>query len=430
MACRLESAPATQPELHVPSAHSILFFGDILPGHDVITCRKQLQALLKCPAETMDSVFSGKRICLRNDLAADAARRYQQRLEGFGLRIVIDPPLPSAQSPDDPTPAVAVAVAVAAPPAEGMTCPACGERQPRRTLCRACSIDMPSYIAAQTRRRTAEPGQAVSTRPHGAADTAPAMAGSGILGLGFRGRFGRRNFLLTGLLTLGGSFALAVVALNLGTPGMLIGGLGMLALVIYGTRSAVCRLHDLGLSGWWALATWIPYVGVVAALLLLIVPGQKGGNAWGEPARPVPAPGLLGGMAVTGASVFFAIGIVGSPLPALQALPGLTGSNESGKAAFAERYDAGRDRIIMYSLSTCGFCAEKRRQFDSIGVRYTEYLIDEDASAEARLNDRLHRAGLGGGAIGTPIIEVNGTLLPNNPGFGEIGRHLSRATKG
>ena len=65
-----------------------------------------------------------------------------------------------------------------------------------------------------------------------------------------------------------------------------------------------------------------------------------------------------------------------------------------------------------------------------MGVRYSEYVIDQDTAAEARLNDRLQRAGLGNGAIGTPIIEVNGTLLPNNPGFGEIGRHLSGATKG
>jgi uncharacterized membrane protein YhaH (DUF805 family)/glutaredoxin len=246
---------------------------------------------------------------------------------------------------------------------------------------------------------------------------------------GLPGRFGRRNFLLSGLLALGGTFALAVVALTLGAPGLLIGGLGLLVLAIYGTRGTVFRLHDLGLSGW-TVVTWIPYVGAVAALLLLVVPGQKGSNAWGGPARPVSAIGLLGGMAVTGAVAFFTFGVVGSQLPALEALPGLNGTTEAGKAAFAARYDAGRDRIVMYSLSTCGFCAEKRRQFDSMGVRYSEYIIDQDAAAEARLNDRLQRAGLGNGAIGIPIIEVNGTLLPNNPGFGEIGRHLSGATKG
>ena len=414
----------------MPQVHSILFFGEVLPGHDVVTCRRQLQALLKCTPETMDSVFSGQRVSLRKGLGADDALRYQQRLAAIGLRAAIEPPLPSPlplpQAPVAAPPAPAPEVA----PIELMTCPACGEQQPRRTLCRACATDMPRYTASQAQRRQPDPEKGMAARPQGRADLAPPLAESGILGLGFRGRFGRRNFLLSGLLALGGTFALAVVALTLGAPGLLIGGLGLLVLAIYGTRGTVFRLHDLGLSGWWTVVTWIPYVGAVAALLLLVVPGQKGGNAWGGPARPVSALGLLGGLAATGAVAFFAFGMVGSQLPALEALPGLNGTTEAGKAAFAARYDAGRDRIVMYSLSTCGFCAEKRRQFDSMSVRYSEYIIDQDAAAEARLNDRLQRAGLGNGAIGTPIIEVNGTLLPNNPGFGEIGRHLSGATKG
>lgn len=417
----------------MPPVHSILFFGDVLPGHDAIACRRQLQALLKCPAETMDDVFSGRQVSLRKGLAANDALRYQQRLTALGLRVTIEPPLPQS------IPAVALPEAplTASPgprpevaPVDLINCPACGERQPRRTLCRACSIDMPRYTASQAQQRALDPEPGAASRPQGETDAGRPLAESGIFGLDFRGRFGRRNFLLSGLLTLGGSFALAVVALTLGIPGLLIGGLGLLVLAIYGTRSTVFRFHDLGLSGWWAPLTWIPYVGAGAALFLLVLPGQKGGNAWGEPARPASGLGLLGGMALTGALAFFAFGVIGNQMPTLAALPDMGGTGESGKAAFSAHYDAGRDQIVMYSLSTCGFCAEKRRQFDSMGVRYIEYMIDQDPTAEARLNDRLHRAGLGGGAIGTPIIEVNGTMLPNNPGLGEIGRHLSRATKG
>ena len=40
------------------------------------------------------------------------------------------------------------------------------------------------------------------------------------------------------------------------------------------------------------------------------------------------------------------------------------------------------------------------------------------------------KAGLPVDAIGTPIIEVNGTLLPNNPDLDEIARHLTRTSKG
>ena len=423
----------------MPPAHSILFFGDILPGHDAVTCRRQLQVLLKCPPETMDSVFSGGRVSLRNGLNADDALRYQQRLEAIGLRIVIEPPLAPAPELADPKPALTLdpgpapepspASPPAAAPLELMSCPACGEQQPRRTLCQACSVDMPRFTASRVASPPRADHQAVPHLLSAGEDALPVLADSGIVGLDFRGRFGRRNFLLTGLLTLGGSVILALLATTLGLPGMLIGGLGLFVMFIYGVRSTVFRLHDLGLSGWWTLLTWIPYLGAVVALLLLVVPGEKGSNAWGEPARPVSAVGLLGGMALIGAAIFFAISFIGTQLPSLPGLPAVPG-NETGKAAFTQRYDASRDRIVMYSLSTCGFCAEKRRQFDSMGVRYVEHIIDEDPAAEARLNTRLHEAGLGNGAIGTPIIEVNGTLLPNNPGFGEIGRHLSGATKG
>jgi len=452
MTWRLESAPATQPESAVPPVHSILFFGEILPGHDAVSCRRQLQVLLKCPPETMDNVFSGGRVSLRRGLDEADARRYQARLEAIGLRIVIEPPLtppapiaperapvpepaspqapqPAAQSAPQPAPEAAPApIPAAAAPIELMSCPACGEEQPRRTLCRACSIDMPRFAASRAAPPPGAADRPAVTYMLTPTEPPPARAESGIVGLGFRGRFGRRNFMLTGLLTLGGSLALALLIFTLGIPGMLIGGLGLLLMFIYGTRSTVFRLHDLGLSGWWTLVTWIPYLGGVAALLLLVVPGEKGSNAWGEPARPVSAVGLLGGLALIGVAIFLAVSIFGTRLLSIPELPGVPG-NETGKAAFTERYDASRDRIVMYSLSTCGFCAEKREQFDRMGVRYVELMIDEDPVAEARLNLRLREAGLDSGAIGTPIIEINGTLLPNNPGFGEIGLHLSRATK-
>lgn len=434
----------------MPSVHSILFFGEILPGHDAISCRRQLQVLLKCQPETMDSVFSGTRVSLRRGLNETEALRYQARLEAIGLRIMIEPPLtpPVAPEPEPtpvrgPTPPRApqpapqavretapgpVPAALAAAPIDLMVCPACGEEQPRRTLCRACSIDMPRFAASRAAPPPAKAESPAVTHMLTPAEPPSELADSGIVGLGFRGRFGRRNFLLTGLLTFGGSLALAILIFTLGIPGMLIGGLGLLLMFIYGTRCTVFRLHDLGLSGWWTLVTWIPYLGGVAALLLLVVPGEKRSNAWGEPARPVSVVGLLGGLALIGAAIFFAISLFGTQLPSIPELPNMPGK-DTGRAAFTQHYDASRDRIVMYSLSTCGFCAEKRQQFDSMGVRYVELVIDEDPAAEARLNLRLREAGLGNGAIGTPIIEVNGTLLPNNPSLGEIGLHLSRATK-
>jgi uncharacterized membrane protein YhaH (DUF805 family) len=45
----------------------------------------------------------------------------------------------------------------------------------------------------------------------------------------------------------------------------------------------VSRFHDIGWSGWAVLLMFVPLVGAVAFLLLLVVPGQKRPNLHGEP---------------------------------------------------------------------------------------------------------------------------------------------------
>lgn len=47
-------------------------------------------------------------------------------------------------------------------------------------------------------------------------------------------------------------------------------------------RAAVARLHDMGWTGWLAVLVFAPLVGIVLFLILLILPGQKTENAYGE----------------------------------------------------------------------------------------------------------------------------------------------------
>lgn len=56
----------------------------------------------------------------------------------------------------------------------------------------------------------------------------------------------------------------------------------VLALLPPGVSAASRRLHDLNLNGWLAAVTLIPYVGWLAILALIFVPGQPGANAYGE----------------------------------------------------------------------------------------------------------------------------------------------------
>ncbi len=62
-------------------------------------------------------------------------------------------------------------------------------------------------------------------------------------------------------------------------------GLFVLATFLPGLAITVRRIHDLGLSGWFYLLVFIPYIGALIVFVFTLVPGQRQENKWG----PVPA---------------------------------------------------------------------------------------------------------------------------------------------
>jgi uncharacterized membrane protein YhaH (DUF805 family) len=48
-------------------------------------------------------------------------------------------------------------------------------------------------------------------------------------------------------------------------------------------KAVVSRFHDIGWSGWAVLLMFVPLVDILALILLLVMPGQKQPNAYGEP---------------------------------------------------------------------------------------------------------------------------------------------------
>lgn len=436
------------------STHSILFYGEILAGHAPEVVRRQLQALLKCPDDTLDAIFSGQAVTLRKGLPATEAARYERHLAGLGMRVQVQPPLPGTAANEAPSIreqlfADETEIPSTPPPAEEMTCPKCGEKQPKRNLCRACSVDMPRLLAAQQasteearRQREQElqerpPGARSAPRPagtnaHAGADTKDNRSDSRLFGLDFDGRMARGTFALASGLTL--LIAALPFYLALKSSSFLLAGGAFLALFACNMRLTLLRLHDLGRSGWWALLLFVPYLNVICDFVLMLAPSQKDTNAWGARPRSHGMLGMVVGLLAT-IGVIVAIGVAVATLDDLPSVRSLITAHEdedtaASSAAFMARYDASRDRIEMFSLSTCGYCAEKRRLFERMGVRYTEYIIDTDPAAEARLEQRMRSAGLSASnALGTPIIDVNGTFLPNNPDLEEIARHLSGTTR-
>jgi uncharacterized membrane protein YhaH (DUF805 family) len=48
-------------------------------------------------------------------------------------------------------------------------------------------------------------------------------------------------------------------------------------------KAAMSRFHDIGWPSWTVLLMLVPLVDIAALLLLLVVPGQKRPNLYGEP---------------------------------------------------------------------------------------------------------------------------------------------------
>lgn len=80
--------------------------------------------------------------------------------------------------------------------------------------------------------------------------------------------------------------------------------------------------------------------------------------------------------------------------------------------------------IVMYSLTTCGYCNAKRAELKARGIPFVEYFIDTDRAHREELFEKLIAAGYKGGGIGTPTFEVNGKMLPNNPSLDTLIRNL------
>ncbi|THF84883.1 DUF805 domain-containing protein [Deinococcus sp. KSM4-11] len=44
---------------------------------------------------------------------------------------------------------------------------------------------------------------------------------------------------------------------------------------------SVRRLHDTGKSGWWYLISFVPFIGSLAVLVLMVLDSEPGSNPWG-----------------------------------------------------------------------------------------------------------------------------------------------------
>jgi uncharacterized membrane protein YhaH (DUF805 family) len=101
--------------------------------------------------------------------------------------------------------------------------------------------------------------------------------------LDFSGRARRKEYWMFTLVNLIISWSLGSLDFIFGTTFFsLISVVYSLLVFIPSLAVAVRRLHDVGKSGWYYLLIFIPIIGWIWLLVLLVTEGESNSNKWGE----------------------------------------------------------------------------------------------------------------------------------------------------
>ena len=110
----------------------------------------------------------------------------------------------------------------------------------------------------------------------------------------FNGRIGRAEYLLGLVIALVGLFlGLGAIGAALRSTGLDALGMIIVLVLFFWAKFAIAakRLHDLGKSGFWCLALFVPVVGFIVVLMFLFVPGEEYDNQYGpRPKGALPEP--------------------------------------------------------------------------------------------------------------------------------------------
>ena len=96
----------------------------------------------------------------------------------------------------------------------------------------------------------------------------------------FNGRARRKEYWMFVLFNFIASFILGAVDAAVGSSGALA-GIYALAVFIPSLAVGVRRLHDTGKSGWMLLVAFIPVIGFIWLIVLLVMDSTPGENQYG-----------------------------------------------------------------------------------------------------------------------------------------------------
>ncbi|KGD88321.1 membrane protein [Pseudomonas aeruginosa] len=269
----------------------IVFSGELMPDASLETVKDNLARLFKSEPGKIDALFGGRPVVLKRELPEAEAERYLTALRQAGANAYKEVDLAASlslvETPDHNPQVAEETPAQDLPP---MTCPKCGHEQPSGAECSACGVIIEKYLARQA--QLGENAAPATTAAAGASPYTPpsAQVGDALPEFGelnvftTNGRIGRLRY-------LGWSMAMTLcflVIMGLGfllgeTVGVAVTALASIAFIVIAVMIGVQRLHDLGWSGWLWLLNFVPFVGSVFGILMLVLPGSTGANRYGPP---------------------------------------------------------------------------------------------------------------------------------------------------
>ncbi|UMZ11492.1 DUF805 domain-containing protein [Pseudomonas sp. MPFS] len=282
--------------------YKIVFDGTLLPGVEKTTAQLNLAELFKTDTAAVERLFNGQPVELKRDLTQADAQRYLEALKNAGLdaRIEAEPTLElslEAVTPAAPRPAT-VADSPYAPPQASV-----GDAIPQYAMLNVFS---------------------------------------------FEGRIGRLRYLawtlvltvaLLAVIGVGALFgAITATLLNstlLMGLGIFAGVIVFIGFIVVSIQISVQRLHDLGWSGWLWLLNFVPIVGSIFPLVLMVSPGSNVANRYGAPPPPnTTAVKVLSWMWVVLLLVII-VGMVAGGLSSLE--------DRYSETSYSESYDSSSD---------------------------------------------------------------------------------------
>lgn len=97
----------------------------------------------------------------------------------------------------------------------------------------------------------------------------------------FNGRARRKEYWMFVLVVLILSIILSVIELIVGLTIPILSYILSLGLFLPGLGVSIRRLHDVGKSGWWYLIIFVPLLGAIYLIYLMVQDGQPETNQWG-----------------------------------------------------------------------------------------------------------------------------------------------------